>query len=465
LDAIQSYAYDTVSLRENVNSPQDHNEDKRPTMKDLRRSRELYDDAKRLTPGGVHSSLRFFDPYPVFISAAKGARIFDVDSNEYIDCHLGFGPVVLGHSHPRVAKAVQDQIEKGVIYGLSNELEVEVAKKISTHVPSARMVRFCNSGTEATYHAIRVARAFTRRKKILKFEGAYHGWHDFVSVSSGPSLEEAGPIELPSPVFDTEGISEAAKDTIVVPFNHPEILEKTIRQYKNEIAALITEPILHGSATCILPRDEFLKFVREITETYGILLIFDEVVTGFRHGLGGAQKLFGVTPDLTTFAKAMANGFPVGAVCGRNDIIEKFQPTGKVEYGGTYNGNPVSMAAALATIEELERSSAHQHLFSIGERLRNQLNKCVIDLGFKAQVVGFGSIFQLLFTDKEIRDYRDTLGAKKEEYEKFQRGMMEKGIFIIPKPNKRGHLSVAHTTQDIDYVVESAREILKTLKP
>jgi glutamate-1-semialdehyde 2,1-aminomutase len=434
-------------------------------MKKLNKSRKLFEEARKLTPGGVHSSIRFFDPYPIFISKAKGSKIYDVDGNEYIDYHLAFGPVVLGHGHPGVVNAVKDQLSKGIIYGLSNELEVEVAKKIKTHVPSAQMVRFCNSGTEATYHAIRVARAYTKRWKIIKFEGAYHGWHDYVSVSSSPSLRDAGPRESPASVPDTDGLpTEVAKNTIVVPFNDPEVLEKTIKKHKGDIAALITEPILHGNATCIPPKKGFLKILREITMKYDIVLIFDEVVTGFRHGIGGAQKLFNVTPDLTTFGKAMANGFPVAAVCGRKDIMEMFKPTGRVDYGGTFNGNPISMAATLATIRELEKGDVCQRLFNLGENLRNQLNEIVAELELRAQAVGFGSVFQLLFTEKKIRDYRDTLASNTELFKKFQREMMSKDIFILPHANKRCHLSAAHTNEDVRYTIQNVREILKNIR-
>ena len=434
-------------------------------MRRLNKSKKLFEEAKKLTPGGVHSALRFFDPYPIFISKAKGAKIYDVDGNEYIDYHLAFGPVVLGHAHSSVVAAVKNQLNKGIIYGFSNELEVEVAKKIKKYVPSAQMVRFCNSGTEATYHAIRVARAYTKRWKIVKFEGAYHGWHDYVSVSSGPSLRNAGPRESPISVPDTDGLSmEIAKNTIVVPFNDSEVLEKTIKKHKGDIAALITEPILHGSATCIPPKKGFLKFLREITMKYDIVLIFDEVVTGFRHDLGGAQKLFNVTPDLTTFAKAMANGFPVAAVCGRKDIMELFKPTGRVDYGGTFNGNPISMAATLATIRELEKDGMCQRLFNLGEKFRKQLNEIVAELKLRAQAVGFGSVFQLLFTEKKIHDYRDTLASNTELFKKFQREMMSKGIFILPHANKRCHLSAAHTNEDMRYTMQNVREILKNIR-
>jgi glutamate-1-semialdehyde 2,1-aminomutase len=429
------------------------------------RSSALYAEAKRLTPGGVHSSIRYFHPYPIFIKSAKGSRLYDVDDNEYIDFHLAFGPVVLGHSHPKVTLAVKEQLEKGVIYGFSNDLEVKVASKIVTHVPSAEMVRFCNSGTEATYHAVRLSRAFTKRKKLVKFEGAYHGWHDLVSFSSAPSSREAGGRESPKPCPDTEGMSDVGKDIIIVPFNDPSTLEQAIKKNRNEIAAIITEPILHGNAACVPPREGFLKFLREITIENDIILIFDEVVTGFRHDLGGAQKLFQVTPDLTTFAKGMANGFPVGAVCGRSDMMLNFSPTGKVEYGGTFNGNPISMAAALATIEELEGGRIHEQLFSLGHRLMEQMHACIDDLDLKAKIVGFGSIFQLLFTDTEPQDYRDTWCCNSQDFEKYRRAMLENGVFLVPQFNKRCHISAAHTPDDIDYLTQKTKEILSATNP
>lgn len=434
-------------------------------MSKLYKSKEFFEEARKLTPGGVHSAIRFLEPYPIFISEAKGAKIYDVDGNEYIDYHLAFGPVVLGHAPSGVVAAVGDQMGKGIIFGLSNELEIKVAKKIKTHVPSAQMIRFCNSGTEATYHAIRVARAYTKRKKIVKFEGAYHGWHDYVSISSSPSLKDAGPRESPVSVPDTEGLSrEVVKNTIVVPFNYPGVMEKAIKKHRGNIAALITEPILHGNAACIVPKDGFLKFLREISEENDIVLIFDEVVSGFRHHLGGAQRLFNVTPDLTTFGKAMANGFPVAAVCGKRDILEMFKPTGKVDYGGTFNGNPASMAATLATIRELEKGDICQNLFNLGERFRNQLDEVVADLKLRAQIVGFGSVFQLLFTDKEIHDYRDVLTSNTEWFQKFQKEMMNRGIFMIPQAHKRCHLSAAHTSEDIRYTIECAREVLENIR-
>jgi glutamate-1-semialdehyde 2,1-aminomutase len=434
-------------------------------MVKLDRSKRLFEEARKLTPGGVHSGLRYFDPYPIFISKASGSRIYDADGNEYIDYHLAFGPVVLGHSNPHVSVAVRNQLDKGVIFGLSSELEVEVTKKISRHVPSAEMMRFCNSGTEATYHAIRVAKAYSHSEKIVKFEGAYHGWHDCVSLSSGPSLTEAGPRGSPVSVPDTEGLgSDVAKKTIVIPFNDPEALEKTIKRHKGEIAALITEPILHGNASCIVPHNGFLRQLREVTEQNNIVLIFDEVVSGFRHNLGGAQRIFNVTPDLTTFGKAMANGFPVAAVCGRKDIMEMFKPTGKVDYGGTFNGNPISMVATLATIGELERGDRCRRLFDLGEKFRNKLGQTILDLHLEAQVVGFGSVFQPLFTDRKIHDYRDTLSSDKEQFMQFQNGMMGRGIFILPQANKRCHISAAHSEEDLDFTIQNAEEILRKIK-
>jgi glutamate-1-semialdehyde 2,1-aminomutase len=278
-------------------------------------------------------------------------------------------------------------------------------------------------------------------------------------------LKEAGPRKSPAPVPDTEGLArQVVEDTIVLPFNDPETLEATIKAHQREIAALITEPILHGNAACILPDKGFLEFLREATTKYGIVLIFDEVVTGFRHSLGGAQKLFGVTPDLTTFGKAMANGFPVAAVCGKEDIMERFKPSGKVDYGGTFNGNPVSMAATLATIRELEKEAVYRKLFRLGEEMRNRLDAVISDLRIKAQTVGFGSVFQILFTDRKIHDYRDVLTSDAKKFREFQRGMMNKGAFILPYANKRSHLSAAHTEEDIELTVENAREILGNMQ-
>jgi len=428
------------------------------------KSKMLFEEARRFTPGGVHSGLRFFKPYPIFIDKAVGSRIYDVDNNQYIDYHLAFGPILLGHSPARVIEAVKDQLEKGIIYGLSNEMEIRVAKKIVQHVPSAQMVKFCNTGTEATYHAIRVARAFTGKNKIIKFEGGYHGWHDYVNISVTPTLKEAGPSELPNPVPDSNGIpQDTVENTIVLPFNNLPVVEKTIRKYEKEIAALITEPILHGSACCMLPKEGYLKALREVCDQHDVLYVFDEVVTGFRHGLGGAQKIFGVTPDITTFAKAMANGFPVAAVCGKKEIIEMFSPSGEVDFGGTYNGNPISMAAALATIQELETQGVYEHLFELGSLVRERLGEVIKKLNIKAQVVGFGSVFHILFTDREIENYRDVLTTNSEKYEKFQRELMKRHVFIIPKANKRCHISAAHTIDDIDMTIEAMENSLKSL--
>jgi len=433
-------------------------------MHKTEKSKKLFEQAETITPGGVHSGLRFFTPYPIFIERASGSRIYDVDSNEYVDYHLAFGAVILGHSSEKVTSAVNAQLEKGNIYGLSNELEVEVAKKIAQHVPSAQMVKFCNTGTEATYHAIRVARAFTGKTKIIKFEGAYHGWHDYVNISVGPSPREAGLKESPTPVPDSKGIpGNVVENTIILPFNNLRVVEKTAREHGDEIAAVITEPILHGNACCILPKRGYLKALREICDRYNILYIFDEVVTGFRHGLGGAQKIFGVTPDITTFAKGMANGFPIGAVCGKKEIMTMFSPSGEVAFGGTYNGNPVSMAAALATIQELETQEVYDHLFRLGSLIRKRLRKVIWRRDIKAQVVGFGSIFQIVFTDNKIEDYRSLSALNTKKYEDFQHNLMKRHVFVIPRAKKRCHISAAHTIDEIEMTIEAIGDSLRTL--
>jgi len=428
------------------------------------KSKKLFEEAEIFTPGGVHSGLRFFKPYPIFVERARGSRIYDVDGNEYVDYHLAFGSVLLGHSSENVTRAVKAQLEKGSIYGLSNKLEVEVAKKIIQHVPSAQMVKFCNTGTEATYHAIRLARAFTGKTKIIKFEGAYHGWHDYVNISVGPSPREAGPKELPTPVPDSKGIPRnVVENTIVLPFNNLRVVERTARKHGNEIAALITEPIMHGSACCILPKSGYLQALREICDRYSILYIFDEVVTGFRHGLGGAQKIFGVTPDITTFAKAMANGFPVASVCGKKEIMAMFSPSGEVDFGGTYNGNPISMAAALATIQELETQEVYNHLFKLGSLVRKRLREVIGKLNIEAQIVGFGSVFQIALTNNKIENYRSVSALNNEKYEAFQRELMKRHVFIIPKAKKRCHISAAHTIGEVETTLEAMEDSLRTL--
>jgi len=421
------------------------------------RSKELYERAKRVIPGGVSDFLRYFKPYPIFIEKASGCKVYDVDGNEYIDFLLGYGPVILGHCHPKVTEAVKEQVDKIELFGFGcSELEFKVAEKLVENIPSVEMVRFCNAGSDATFHAIRLARAYTKKKKILKFEGAYHGWHDYVNISVMPPPDKLGEIYPQSDGM----LLDAMKNTIIVPFNDLDAFEEKVRENKDELAAVIVEPILHNVG-CILPEDGFLKAIREVTEKYGIVLIFDEVITCFRHHIGGVQRIFNVKPDLTCVAKSMANGYTIGAVGGIEEIMKLVKPLGNVHIGATYYANPISLAAALATLQELEKGEVYDHIFKLGEYMRKELSKVIEDLKLKAQVVGFRSITTLYFTDEPINNYRSLLSNDNEMFYEFFNEMVKQGVIMSPHPLKRWHLSLAHTKEDIDAFINSAEESLR----
>ena len=293
-----------------------------------RSSLKLWQEATKTIAGGVTANVKFFEPYPIFMKKAKGSKLYDVDGNEYIDYCLCFGPLILGHGHPKVVEAIRKQIEEGgtTIYGTPHELEVRMAEKIKKHVPCAEMVRFTNSGLEATLHTIRLARAYTRKEKIAKFEGHYHGAHDYVLVSMTPPIEAAGPANAPNAVPDSAGLPKSILDnTIVLPFNNLQVTEEILEEHKDELAAVILEPVARGF---LPPEIEFLRGLRETTEEHGIVLIFDEVMTGFRFGLSCAQGYFGVIPDLTALGKILGGGLPAGAFAGRRDIMELVSPVG-----------------------------------------------------------------------------------------------------------------------------------------
>ena len=312
----------------------------------MKLSKELFEKAKKYIPGGVNSPVRAFQPYPFFTERARGSRIFDVDGNEYIDYCLAYGPLILGHAHPKIAEAVKAQLEKGTLYGTPTEQEVELAELICDVVPSAEMVRLVSTGGEATMSAIRAARGYTGKKKIIKFEGCYHGAHDYVLVQAGSGATTFGmPTSLGIP-------EETARNTIVVPFNDPDKLEETVKANKADLAAVIVEPVI-GNIGLVLPRERYLETLREVTENYGIVLIFDEVITGFRLALGGAQEYYGITPDMTTLGKVMGGGFPMAAFTGTEEVMKMVAPSGKVYQAGTYSGNPISVIAGLVTLKFL----------------------------------------------------------------------------------------------------------------
>ncbi|MBM3776419.1 MAG: aspartate aminotransferase family protein [Acidobacteria bacterium] len=422
------------------------------------RSARLAAEAREYIPGGINTSIRKLDP-PLIFDRAEGARLWDADGNEYVDYHAAFGPIVLGHCHPKVDARVAETIRRLDLIGAgATELEIEAARKICQHVPSAERVQFCNSGSEATYNAVRLSRAVTGRKKIVKFQGCYHGWHDYLAMNVISPREKIGRHDPLSAGM----LPEAIENTIVLTFNSVEELEETFRRQAGEIAAVILEPVPHNIG-CVLPEQPFLAALRELTRRHRSLLIFDEVITGFRHGLGGYQKVCGVTPDLTTLAKSIANGYPCAALCGRRDYMERLATAGgDVFFAGTYNAHPLAMAAVLATIAELEDGSVHRHIFALGEKARKGLEDLLLRSGASASVAGFGSVFVVYFREPGVRNFTGLLENDMGADAAFRRGLVERGSFVLPLALKRGHISAAHTVADIDLLLEHAEAALKT---
>ncbi len=407
------------------------------------KSRKLYDRAKRILPGGVDSPVRAFEPYPFFVERGRDARITDVDGKEYVDYCLAYGPLILGHQAPPVAKAVNAQLKHGVLFGIPNELEIRLAEKITKHVPCAEMVRFVNSGTEATSSVVRLARAYTGREKILIFDGCYHGAHDHFLFGKKGAKSPGIPHVL-------------RQDTIVASFNNQESVEKIAR--KNELAAIMVEPVM-GNLGCIPPEDGFLKGLREICDDNGAMLIFDEVITGFRLGLSGAQGLFKVMPDLTTLGKIIGGGFPVGAFTGRSEIMKLVAPSGKVYQAGTFCGHPVTMAAGLATLETIERKNTIQKASYFAGKVAGILER---ELGYNVNRVG--SLFQVFFNDSEVRSADEARKSDNVKFMKFHRALMENGVFASPSQFEVWFTSSAHSAKDLDATEEAISRAAETVR-
>jgi len=426
----------------------------------LDRSMELYREALKVLPAGVSSNARLwrticptYVPCSLFISKARGSHIWDADGNEYIDYRMGFGPVILGHSDPRVHERVHAVDEDGLIYALSHELEITVAKKIASMVPCAEMVRFCNSGTEATMHAIRVARAYTGREKIVKFEGMYHGAHDYVLFSTDPAFDrlQGDPRAIPQSL----GIPKVIQKLCFVErWNDFERIERLVKRNGDEIAAIITEPIM-GNSAAISPREGYLKHLRQLCTDYGILLIFDEVKTGFRVGPGGAQKRYGVIPDLATFAKSMGNGYPVACFAGRREIMDIIGPS-KVVHGGTYSGNPVSLAAVNATLDILKDSSVYERLESFGIRLMRGLLEIAEESNTDMLVNGVPEMFQLLFTRQHgVYEYRDLARCDFNKYAALHVELLNHGVMIDEDNMECFFTCAAHSDEDLEQTLSA----------
>ena len=419
-------------------------------------NKELVERARQVIPGGVNSVNRIL-PWPFVVAKAAGAYLTDVEGREYLDYHAAFGPIILGHNHPLVNAAVQNAMQQLDIVGVGvTEQEILLAEAINRHVPSADRVLLTNSGSEATYAALRLARGVTGRNKIIKFQGTYHGWHDAVLMNVISPPERIGQRDLLS-LGMSPGVVE---ETIVLPFNDIEAISDLIQQQGDEIAAVLVEVIPHNIG-CVLPRPEFLQALRQLCTTSGALLIFDEVITGFRHALGGYQSIVGVAPDLSTFAKAMANGYPIAALVGRAEFMDRFGPGGGIFFAGTYNGHPVGVSAALATIATLEDGSVHQHCFGLAKRAADGIQSIADEFGITMQVAHFGSVFVPYFYNGPIETFTDLLKNDTEADVWFRRAMCDQGIFMLPTAMKRNHVSAAHTSADIDRTLETARQVLQ----
>lgn len=423
-----------------------------------KRQTDLIKRANQVIPGGVNSSNRRLN-WPLAVVHAQGANFTDADGTTYLDYHAAFGPLILGHNHAQVNAAVRAVTERLDIIGVGvTDIEVELAEKLTALIPSAERALLTNSGSEATYAALRLARAVTGRRSIVKFQGTYHGWHDAVlmNVISAPGkIGQKDPLSLGM-------LPEVIDHTLVLPFNDVETLSETLRTQHNEVAAVLVEIIPHNIG-CVLPRPEFLAALRELTTDYGIVLIFDEVITGFRHGLGGYQQICGVTPDLSTFAKAMANGYPIAALVGNAELMDRFAPGGGVMFAGTYNGHPVGVAAALATIAELEGGEIHEHCFALAGQAAKGIEGIAREQGIPITVAQFGSVFVPYFMEGPIENYTDLLRNDTSRDIWFRQSMCERGIFMLPVALKRNHVSAAHSQADIDRTLETAREVLREL--
>lgn len=427
------------------------------------RSKALLERAKMVLAGGVSSEFRKYNhPHALFYTHGKGNKIYDVDGNEYLDFTLSQGPLLLGHSHPKVLQAVQKYSEMGQLFAGQHIQELELAEKLQKIIPSAEMIRFCLDGSEAVHTAFRIARAKTGKQKFLRFEGHYHGWLDNVSWGiSTPSLQELGPREQPNVYPWSAGLPDGSRDEfMVLPWNDLELVEQTLAKHHGEIAAIITEPVMCNNG-CIVPKKRFLQGLRDICDLYEIALIFDEVITGFRLSLGGAQQYFGVSPDLSIFAKAIGSGYPISAVVGKKEWMREIEES-RVIHAGTMNTCNPTVAAALATIGILEEENPYPSMFFLGEKLREGLKELALRTNQNLQVQGIGPIIHTGFSSTQSAwDYRDTLTYDQSKLKVFIGGLQDLGIRVIG----RGlwYLGTSHKEQDIEKALSAAKQVLTNM--
>jgi len=420
-------------------------------------SSQLYAKAQKLMPGGVNSPVRAFNAVggePLFIKSAKGCTITDVDGNEFIDYVSSWGPLIFGHAHPRIVEAITRQAELGTSYGASTELEIELAEKVVNAVPSIDVVRMVNSGTEAVMSALRLARGITGRDKIVKFEGCYHGHGDSLLVKAGSGLASLSIPECPGIV------SSLAEKTLNLPFNDAEQVRQLFEKEGCEIAALIVEPVA-GNMGAIPPAPGFLETLREETKKAGALLIFDEVITGFRVSLGGAQNLFGVTPDITCLGKIIGGGLPVGAYGGSKEVMDHISPVGSVYQAGTLSGNPLAMAAGNVMVDLLSEARVYDLLEEKSNKLCDGLQKNVQELGISAQFTRVGSMFSMFFTDQKIENFDTVKTCDTEFFKRYFNALLEEGVYIAPSQFEVGFMSAIHSDKEIDQTIAANLKALK----
>jgi glutamate-1-semialdehyde 2,1-aminomutase len=421
-------------------------------------SHRLYQKARELIPGGVNSPVRAYAPYPLFVASAKGSRFRTVDGEEYLDYCMAYGALLDGHAPTEIVEAVKMAVERGSIYGQPTEMEVELAQLINSLVASVEMVRLVNSGTEATMHALRLARAFTRRNKVLKFEGGFHGSSDSLLVKLGSGGSVVG-----EP--NSEGVlKETAKNTLVAPFNDENMTEKILQDSASEIAAVIVEPVM-GNIGPVTPKPGFLETIRKITIDEQILLIFDEVITGFRLALGGAQEYYSLRPDLTVLGKILGGGFPLAAFGGRRDIMEKLAPLGPVYQAGTFSGNPISAAAGITMLQSLRERAGklYPQLDRQGQELRRGIHDSLESRRVPAQVNGIGSLFQVFFTQRPVTDYHSARSSNVESYQRYFRSMLASKVFVPSSQFETCFTSTAHTDDELRSTLEAIDTALKTV--
>jgi len=421
-------------------------------------SRKLFSDSKKVIPSGVNSPVRYFEPYPFFTKKSKGPHIWDEDGNRYIDFCNGYGALLLGHRRKEIIQAVSKQLTQGTLYCTPTQSEIELSKLIIGNFPSIEKVRLVNTGGEATMTAIRLARGFTKKKKIIKFEGCYHGAHDSVLVKAGSGSAHNG-----ISVSDG-GLNEVSKNTLVVQYNNAEDLEKTIRKNK-DVAGVIVEPIL-ANMGLILPENNFLSDIRKITKENNVPLIFDEVVTGFRVSPGGAQKHFGIKPDITTLGKALGNGFTIAAVGGKKEIMDLLSPGGKVYQASTFAGNPISVSAAISSLKTINKikNRLYAKLEKYNLLFTRALDDIATDMKIPHQINSTSSMFQIFFTNKPVINYQTSKNANAKKFQKMFNSLLKNGVFTAPSQFEVVFLSDAHTQTDLNKALDSYQIALKSVK-